>query len=126
MFKSRNLLVIGIVLVMLAAFMIPLASAQPAQQATETPEATATVSETPEATVTASETPEATLAATTVASPTITATTAPTATAVSTPSTLPTTGGSDNGATTLGLIVLAVGALMVVGGVGLVMSRRTS
>ncbi len=48
------------------------------------------------------------------------------ATLVSTPSTLPATGGSDDGATTLGLIVLVIGALMVVGAVGLVMSRRTS
>ena len=90
MFKFRQLLTVGIAFAVLMALMIPFAAAQPAQQATATPGATAA------------------------------------ATLVSTPSTLPATGGSDNGAATLGLIVLAVGALMVVGAVGLVMSRRTS
>ena len=101
MFKFRNLLATGIALVMLAAFMIPLTAAQPAQQATATPEATTA----------------ATVAATAVS---------PTETAISTPSTLPTTGGSDGGAAILGLVVVAVGALMVVGAVGLIMSRRNS
>jgi hypothetical protein len=106
MFKFRNLLATGIALVMLAAFMIPLTAAQPAQQATATPEAT----------IAATETPEATMVATAVS---------PTETVISTPSTLPTTGSSDGGAAILGLVVVAVGALMVVGAVGLVMSRRT-
>jgi hypothetical protein len=96
MFKFRNLLATGIALVMLAAFMIPLTAAQPAQQATATPEAT--------------------MAATAVS---------PTETAISTPSTLPTTGSSDGSAAILGLVVVAGGALMVVGAVGLIMSRRT-
>jgi hypothetical protein len=109
MFKFRNLLAIGLALVMLAAFMIPLTSAQPAQQATETPEATATAT-----VVSPIATPEATAMVV-----------SPTATAISTPGTLPTTGGRDGGAAILSLIVVAVGALMVVGGVGLVMSRRT-
>jgi len=113
MFKSRNLLAIGIALVMLAAFMIPLTSAHPAQQETATPEATMAATEMPEATVAA-----------TVVSPI--ATSDATATAISTPSTLPTTGGSDGGTAVLGLIVAAVGVLMVVGAVGLVLSRRAS
>ena len=89
MFKFRQLLTVGTAFVVLMALMIPFAAAQPAQQATATPGATAA------------------------------------ATLVSTPSTLPATGGSDNGAATLGLIVLVAGVLTIVGAVGLVMSRRT-
>ena len=119
MWKSRNLLAIGIALVMLAAFMIPLTFAQPAQQATATPESTTVATETPEATAMATvESP--------IATSEVTATTAPpTATAVSTPSTLPTTGGSNDGMATLGLIVIVVGALIVVGAGALLVSRRT-
>jgi len=107
MFKFRQLLTVGTAFVVLMALMIPFAAAQPAQQATATPGATTAATQPAQQ---ATATPGATAAAT----------------LVSTPSTLPATGGSDDGAATLGLIVLVVGALMVVGAVGLVMSRRTS
>jgi Asp-tRNA(Asn)/Glu-tRNA(Gln) amidotransferase A subunit family amidase len=100
----------GIALVVLVAFMIPMVSAQPVQQATDTPEAT----------VAATNTPEATLAPTEM-SPVAT----PTATAVSTPSTLPTTGGSDGGAAVLGFVALVFGALILFGGLGVAVSRHT-
>jgi len=126
MWKSRNLMAIGIALIMLAAFMIPLTFAEPAQQATATPESTTAATQTPGATAAATvvspiATPEVT------ATPLVTATTvSPTATAIGTPGTLPTTGGRDSGSAVLGLIVIVIGALIVVGAVALRMSRRTS
>lgn len=123
MFKSRNLLVVSLVLISMMVFLIPLAAAQPAMQATETPEPTATV----EATVTpmATSTTEATVvpdATSTAIAPVV----SPVATAVGTPSTLPTTGESDGNTAALALLVLAVGALIIVGAIGLAAaSRRT-
>ncbi len=108
MLKSRNLLVIGVILITLMAVTIPLASAQPVQQATTTPEATVAATDTPEATVAAP-------AVSPLATPGVTGT----------PSTLPTTGGSDDGAAALSLIVVALGALILLGAFGLAMSRRT-
>ncbi len=111
MFKSRNLLAVSLVLISMMVFLIPLAAAQPAMQATETPEPTATV----EATVTP-------MATSTAIAPVV----SPVATAVGTPSTLPTTGESDGNTAALALLVLAVGALIIVGAIGLAAaSRRT-
>jgi hypothetical protein len=117
MFKVRNLLGVGIAIVTMLALTTAGAFAQPAQQATATPEATATIEATVAATQVATST--ATLTPTSVA-PTV----SPRPTAISTPSTLPTTGGSDDGTAALSLFVLAVGAVLLLGGFGLALSRR--
>ncbi len=110
MFRIRNLVGVGIALVMLI-LMTSLASAQPVQQGTVTPVAT-----TPPA-VTATLVPTQT--ATSVA-PAV----SPLATPVGTPGTLPTTGGSDDGTAALSLVLVAAGAVILVGVLGLAMSRR--
>jgi hypothetical protein len=125
MLKYRNLLAIGIVVVMMLAIMTSWASAQPARQDTATPAATDTpaVTDTPAATAVATDTPVPT--ATEVVAPAVSPLSTPEATAVSTPSTLPTTGGDNTGAAGLGLIVLVVGALLLLGAFGFAMSHRT-
>jgi hypothetical protein len=45
--------------------------------------------------------------------------------AVSTPSTLPATGGSDDGTAALGTLVIILGAVLVLGGFGVALSRRS-
>jgi hypothetical protein len=110
MLKTRNLLAVAVILVMMMAVMIPLTAAQPAQQATPTPTTAGPITGT--ATVAA---PGAAVTGTAVVSPT----------AVGTPGTLPTTGGSDDGSANLGLILLALGALILFGVFGIAMSRRT-
>ena len=104
MFKFRQLLALGIAAVMLMAVMIPWASARPAQQDTPTPEATIAATE-----VMTSEAPAV----------------SPLATPESTPSTLPTTGGNNDMGAALGLILLALGALVLFGAFGLAMSHRS-
>ena len=121
MFKVRNLLGVGSAIMVMLALTTAGAFAQPALQATVTPEATATI----EATVTATQvaTSTATLTPTSVA-PTVSPLATPRPTAISTPSTLPTTGGSDDGTAALSLFVLAVGVVLLLGGFGLALSRR--
>ena len=119
MLKYRNLMAIGIVVVMMLAIMTSWASAQPARQDTATPAAT----DTPAVTAVATDTPVPT--ATEVMAPTVSPLSTPEATAVSTPSTLPTTGGDNTGMAGLGLIVLVVGALLLLGAFGFAMSHRT-
>ena len=106
---SRTLLALGITLVMMMVVMIPLAAAEPQQQATATPAPT-----TPATTA-----PAATLTATKQVSPTRVA-----PTPISTPSTLPKTGGSDDSAAGLGLIAIIVGVLILMGVFAMAMSRR--
>ncbi len=120
MLKFRNLLAVGLAIVMLMAVMIPLTAAQPAQQGTATPEATTVATSTPEATLTATVEPSPTSAA-----PAVSPLATPAATAVGTPSILPKTGGENDGAAALGGIVLALGALILLGAFGLALSRRT-
>ncbi len=117
MLKTRNLLALGITLVLLMAFMIPLAAAQPAQQATATPEPTLAATETPAAT-------EAVTPTETSVAPAVSPLATPIATPVSTPGTLPTTGGSDDGMAALGTMVIVLGALLLLGAFGLALSRR--
>lgn len=115
MFKSKNSLVIGLALVIILVTMIPSAFAQPLQQATTTPEATLAASVTPIATLAATSTQ----VVSPVATPTTASKVAPAApTLQSTPSTLPTTGGSDdNGGLNLiwGVILLGLGAFVLFG-----------
>ncbi len=121
MFKIRNLLGVGMAVMVMLALTTAGAFAQPAQQATATPEATATI----EATVAATQiaTATATLTPTSVA-PAVSPLATPRPTAVSTPSTLPTTGGSDDGTAALSVLVLALGVLLLMGGFGLALARR--
>lgn len=118
MFKSRNLVAVGLAVVMLI-LMTTWASAQPVQQGTVTPEATTAPGGTPVPTVSTSTTLTPTQIATAVA-PAV----SPLATPIGTPSTLPTTGGSDDGSAALSLLLIAAGAVILISLVGLTMSRR--
>ena len=111
MFRSRNLVGVGIAVVMLI-LMTSWASAQPAQQGTVTPVATTT----PAAVATSEPTEIATAVAPAVS---------PLATPIGTPSTLPTTGASDDGAAVLSLLLIAAGAAILIGILGLATSRRS-
>ena len=127
MFKLRNLLAVGIAVLLLMAVMIPLAGAQPVQQATDTPVPTVADTATPEATAVTTATLEPT--ATSVApavSPLATPSTGASSSSspVSTPSTLPTTGGSDDSAVMLSLLAIVMGVAVLLGAAGLAMSRR--
>ncbi len=117
MFKLRNLLAVGIAVLLLMAVMIPLAGAQPVQQATDTPVPTVADTATPEATAT-SVAP----AVSPLATPSTGAGT--TSSPVSTPSTLPTTGGSDDSAVMLSLLAIVMGVAVLLGAAGLAVSRR--
>ncbi len=122
MIKSRNLLVVGLTLVMLI-LMTSWASAQPAQQATATPEVSVLPTDTPAPTSVPTEAATATIEATAVA-PAVSPLATPGATPAATPSTLPTTGGSDDGTAALSLLLMAAGALILVSVLGMAISRR--
>ena len=119
MFKSRNLLAVGIAVVALI-FMTTWVSAQPLQQDTPTPEATIVSTETPVPTVAATNAPAPTEVATAVA-PAV----SPLATPVGTPSTLPATGASDDGTAAFSLLLMAAGAVILISILGLAVSRRS-
>lgn len=138
MFKFRNLLVVGIGVMMLVFLMAPWASAQPFLQDTATPEATTFPSDTPAPSSVATDTPMPTTAATDTPEPTVAATateaavapavtplSTPSATPISTPSTLPTTGGSDDGTAAMSLLLIGAGVVILAGLAGLAMSRRS-
>jgi hypothetical protein len=128
MFKFRNLLAIGIAVVMLVIVTTPWASARPLQQATATPEATTLPTDTPAPTIAATDTPAPTIAASdtvTPVAPAVSPLATPGATPVGTPSTLPATGGSDDGAAALSLLLMATGAVILAGLAGLAASRRS-
>jgi hypothetical protein len=137
MFRIRNLLGVSIAVVVMLAIMTTGVFAHPAQQTTATPEATAVDTVTPEATLGDTATPEATIATPTatitptiVPSPTsvapaVSPLATPKATIVGTPSTLPTTGGSDDGAAVVGLLALTLGAMLLLGAAGVARSQRT-
>ncbi len=118
MYKFRNLLVVGIAVMMLVFLMAPWAAAQPFQQATGTPEATTAATDTPVPTIAATAT-EASVA------PAVSPLSTPSATPVSTPSTLPTTGGSDDGSAALSLLLMAAGAIILLSLAGFAVSRRS-
>ncbi|HTP10138.1 MAG TPA: hypothetical protein VMP08_17915, partial [Anaerolineae bacterium] len=102
------------------------AAAHPAQQDTATPEVTIAATDTLVPTVAATDTPEPTVAATaTAVAPAVSPLATPSATPVSTPSTLPITGGSDDGTAAFSLLLIAAGAVILVGVFGLALSRRT-
>jgi hypothetical protein len=135
MFRIRNLLGVSIAVVVMLAIMTTGVFAHPAQQATVTPEATTVDTVTPEATLADTATPEATIVPTVVMTPTAIASptsaapaisplATPKATIVGTPSTLPTTGGSDDGMAVLSLVMLALGAVLLLGAAGTAWSRR--
>ncbi len=139
MFRSRNLLAIGIAVVALI-LMTTWVSAQPLQQDTPTPEATTVSADTPVPTVSVSDTPLPTTSATDTPMPTVVATDTPAPTAaataiaptvsspatpVGTPSTLPTTGASDDGTAAFSLLLMAAGAVILVSILGLAVSRRS-
>ena len=130
MLKFRSLLPVGIAVVMMAILTAPWVSAQPFQQATATPEATTLPSDTPAPTIAATDTPAPTIAATdtiTSVAPAVSPLATPRATPVgSTPSTLPTTGGSDDGSGALSLLLIAAGAVILVGLAGLLAVSRRS
>ena len=119
MIKFRNLLAVGIAVVMLVILTTPWASAQPFQQATGTPEATTLPTDTPAPTI------AATTATVTSVAPAVSPLGTPSATPVSTPSTLPTTGGSDDGSAALSLLLMAAGAVILASLAGLAVSRRS-
>ena len=119
--ETRTLLALGISLVMTMAVMTQLTAAEPQQQATATPAATSAATNTPAATAAPTNTPAVT--ATSVA-PTVSPVATPRPTLISTPSTLPKTGGSDDGAAGLGLITIIVGVLILMGVFAMAMSRR--
>jgi len=121
MLKSRILLAIGLSLIMML-IAIPFAMAQPQQQATPTPEPPLAMTNTPEATAAPTNTLEPT--ATSVA-PAVSPLATPGPGAVSTPSTLPATGASDDGSAALGTLAIIVGAVLIVGGFGVALSRRS-
>ena len=128
MFRVRNLIGVGVAMILMLALTTAGVLAQPVQQGTATPEATATL----EATATVEATQVVTPTETSVPTVEPTATSvAPavsplaTPTAVSTPGTLPTTGGSDDGTAALSLLVVAVGAVLILGAFTLALSRRT-
>ncbi len=134
MFKFRNLLGVSIATIMMVILMTAGVSAHPVQQDTATPEATTVSTDTPVPTSAATDTPEPTMAATAAATTTVTATAVapavsplatPSTTPISTPSTLPTTGGSDDGSAALSLLLIAAGAVILIGALGLATSRRT-
>ncbi len=134
MFKFRNLLGVTIATVMMVILMTAGASAHPALQDTATPEATTITTDTPAPTAAATDTPAPTIAATVAATSTVTPTAVapavsplatPSATPVSTPSTLPTTGGSDDGSAALSLLLVVAGAVILVGVLGVTLSRRS-
>ncbi len=119
MFRFHNLVGIGIAVAMLI-LMTSWAVAAPVLQATDTP--------TPGTSPVTTPTTVATEAATDTPMPTATAVApavTPQATPVSTPSTLPTTGGSDDGTAAFSLLLVAVGAVILVGALGLALSRRS-
>lgn len=121
MFKSRILLTLGVSLVMLL-MALPIAQAQPAQQTTVTPEPTVAVTSTPAATETLTSTLGPT--ATSVA-PAVSPLGTPQPTAIGTPSTLPKTGGSDDGMAVFGVLVIIAGVALLLGALGLALSRRS-
>ncbi len=129
MFKFRNLLVVGIAVMILVFLMAPLASARPFLQDTATPEATTLPSDTPAPSAVATDTPVPTVAATATeaaVAPAVSPLSTPSATPVSTPSTLPTTGGSDDGTAGLSLLLIGAGALIILASLaGLAVSRRS-
>ena len=94
------------------------------EAATEAPTTAAGAAQAPtiEPTV-APTTPEATPEATAASSTGVTSTT-PGATPVGTPSTLPVTGGSDDAAAGLTLIMLALGVVFLLGALGFAFARR--
>jgi hypothetical protein len=120
MLKIRNLVAVGITLALMMVVMIPLTAAQPLAQVTETPAATTEPTVTTGATLTATAE-----ASPTSQAPTVSPLTTPEATAISTPSTLPTTGGGDDGTAMMGLIALVLGILILFGAFGLALSRRS-
>lgn len=113
MFKVRNLLGVGIAVVVMLAFTAAGVFAQPAQQATATPAATVAATQV--------VTPTATLVPTAVSTATVVA---PAVSPLATPATLPKTGASDGGTAALSLFVAVVGALLILGAFGLAMSQR--
>ena len=119
MFRFRNLVGIGIAVAMLI-LMTSWAAAQPVLQGTATPEPGTSPVETPVPTVAATDTPMPTATATAVA-PAVT----PQATPVGTPSTLPKTGGSDDGTAAMSLLLVGAGAVILIGALGLALSRRS-
>ena len=120
MFKFRNLLGVGIAMVMMA-LMTGWAAAQPAQQGTVTPEPTTPPIDTPVPTIAATE---PTTATGTVTGTSVAPAVSPLATPVGTPSTLPTTGASDDRAGAFSLVLIAAGAVILIGILGLSLSRR--
>ncbi len=122
MFKSRVSLAIVLSLVMMMMFALPLAWAQPAQQGTATPAPTVAATDTPVPTEAVTPTLEPT--ATSVAPAVSPLATPKSPTAASTPSTLPTTGGSDDGTAALGMLAIVAGAVLLIGMYGIVRSRR--
>ncbi len=136
MFKFRNLLVVGIAVVMAILMTTTWASAQPVQQGTVTPEATTPPTDTPVPTVSTTDTPAPTVAATEALTATATATAVAPAvsplgtpvrigTPIGTPSTLPTTGASDDGTGVLSLLLIAAGAVILISILGLALARRS-
>src|SRR5512143_3290863 len=116
MMKLRNLLVIGALIMALLIVAAPTTSARPAQQDTATPEATLMTTESP------LMTPAAT---TESGAPAMEGTSvAPGVSPLGTPSTLPTTGASDDAGRTTTLIVLGIVAVIVIALIGLAVSRR--
>lgn len=121
MLTIRNLLGVGIAVVLMLALTTAGAFAQPMQQATATPEATVTVEATQVVTPTETLTPTLEPSPTSVA-PAV----SPLATPEATPATLPTTGGSSDGTAGLSLLALGIGAVLILGALGLAWSRRAS
>ena len=122
MFKVRNLLGVGIAVVVMLAIVTTGVFAHPVQQATVTPEATAAATEvmTPTETLTPTE-----VSSPASVAPAVSPLATPQATIVGTPSTLPTTGGSDDGSAALSFLVLALGAVILLGVASVALSRRT-
>ena len=117
MFRFRNLVGVGIAVAMLI-FMTSWAAAQPVLQGTATPAPGTSPVETPVPTVAATDTPMPTA---TAVAPAVT----PQATPKGTPSTLPTTGGSDDGTAAMSLLLVGAGAVILIGALGLALSRRS-
>ena len=136
MLTSRNLLAIGLTVLMLLAVMTGWAFAQPVRQDTPTPVATDVATDTPVATETiaatepvlATDTPaptETAVATPTSVAPAVSPLATPVPTAVSTPSTLPKTGADNTGAAATGLLVFVTGAFLLLGAFSLSLLRRT-